>query len=254
MPSGSRPLTGSSKSRIPGSPSSAPAMPRRCPMPSEYFPARRSATPVSPTTSSTSSTRAAGMSLVLARQRRWLRALRPGWKALASSSAPTSRSGQREVPVGDAVHGGRSRVRHVEAEDHAHGGGLAGAVGAEEAGHEAGSDGEAEAVDGEGLAVALRQGFGDDHGSQHAGWRGPMECRYRASRTGASPRLAVTRCAGSVRGTMLRSRSGVGPTGLAVERVVLEPERVVRPDAAFRCGELSLRGSEGVHLGLPRLF
>ena len=39
--------------------------------------------------------RPAGMSLVWARQRRWLRALRPGWNALASSSAPTSRRGQR---------------------------------------------------------------------------------------------------------------------------------------------------------------
>ena len=28
-------------------------------------------------------------------ERRWLRALRPGWNALASSSAPTSRRGQR---------------------------------------------------------------------------------------------------------------------------------------------------------------
>ncbi len=40
------------------------------------------------------------MSLVLARQRRWLRALRPGWNALASSSAPASRSGQRSAPKG----------------------------------------------------------------------------------------------------------------------------------------------------------
>lgn len=35
MPSGSSPLTGSSKSSTCGSPSSAPAMPSRCPMPSE---------------------------------------------------------------------------------------------------------------------------------------------------------------------------------------------------------------------------
>ena len=95
MPSGSSPLTGSSKRRTPGSPNSALAMPRRCPMPRENLPARLSATEVNPTISRTSSTRRSGMSLVWASAMRWLRALRPGWKALASSSAPTSRSGQR---------------------------------------------------------------------------------------------------------------------------------------------------------------
>ena len=40
MPSGSSPLTGSSKSRTPGSPSSAAAIPRRWPIPRENLPAR----------------------------------------------------------------------------------------------------------------------------------------------------------------------------------------------------------------------
>ena len=61
MPSGSRPLTGSSKSSTCGSPSSAAAMPRRCPMPSEKPLERFAATSCSPTTPSTSSTRRAGM-------------------------------------------------------------------------------------------------------------------------------------------------------------------------------------------------
>ena len=58
---------GSSKSRTPGSPSRAVAIPSRCPMPSEYLPARWWATSVSPTMSRTSSTRARGMSLDAAR-------------------------------------------------------------------------------------------------------------------------------------------------------------------------------------------
>ncbi|SHS52454.1 Protein of uncharacterised function (DUF1602) [Mycobacteroides abscessus subsp. abscessus] len=78
MPSGSRPLTGSSNSSTLGSPSSATAMPNRCDMPSEKVPAWRLATSVSPTISSTSSTRWAEMSLAAAIHRRWLRAERLG--------------------------------------------------------------------------------------------------------------------------------------------------------------------------------
>ena len=93
MPSGSSPFTGSSKSSTPGSPSMAAAMPRRWVIPSENFPARLRATAVSPTRSSTSSTRRGGRALVWASANRWLRALRPGCTALDSSRPPTSRSG-----------------------------------------------------------------------------------------------------------------------------------------------------------------
>ena len=72
MPSGSSPLTGSSNIRMAGSPSSAAAMPRRCPMPSENPLDRFLATSVSPTSSSTSPTRRAGRLFVWARQSRWL--------------------------------------------------------------------------------------------------------------------------------------------------------------------------------------
>ena len=95
IPSGSRPLTGSSSSSTSGSPSSAAAMPSRWPMPSENLPARRPAASASPTSPSTSSTRERGMPLLAASARRWARPLRPGWNALASSNAPTWRSGQR---------------------------------------------------------------------------------------------------------------------------------------------------------------
>lgn len=93
IPSGSRPLTGSSNMRISGSPSSAEAIPSRWPMPSEnpfdfFF-----ATGVSPTRSNTSATRLTGIRFDWARQRRLLYALRPPFMALASSSAPMCFSG-----------------------------------------------------------------------------------------------------------------------------------------------------------------
>jgi hypothetical protein len=53
--------------------------------------------------------------------------------------------------------------RHEEARDHAHRGGLAGAVGPEEAEHLAGLDLEADAVHGRERSVAFAQGEGLDH-------------------------------------------------------------------------------------------
>src|SRR5690625_2712005 len=92
-PSGSRPLTGSSRIRVRGSPSIAAAIPRRCPMPREKPPTRLPATSASPVMSMTSRTRLRPMPCVAARERRWLVALRPACTALASSRAPASRSG-----------------------------------------------------------------------------------------------------------------------------------------------------------------
>jgi hypothetical protein len=51
----------------------------------------------------------------------------------------------------------------VQAEDHPHGGGLAGAIRAEEAGDHAGPAGEAEVIDGEDRAVAFGEIAGLDH-------------------------------------------------------------------------------------------
>ena len=92
-PSGSRPLTGSSRTTVCGLPSSADATPRRWPMPRENPPTRLPATSCSPTMSITSSTRRAVMPLVWARASRWLRADRPVCTALASSSTPSSAIG-----------------------------------------------------------------------------------------------------------------------------------------------------------------
>ena len=73
MPSGSSPLTGSSNIRIGGSPSSAAAMPSRCPMPSEKPLDRFPATSLSPTSVEHLVRPAgAGRLLVWARQSRWL--------------------------------------------------------------------------------------------------------------------------------------------------------------------------------------
>ena len=72
MPSGSRPLTGSSNISTFGSPSIVAAMPRRWLMPRENPLDRLRATSVRPTSSSTSLTRRRGRLLVCARQSRWL--------------------------------------------------------------------------------------------------------------------------------------------------------------------------------------
>jgi hypothetical protein len=77
--------------------------------------------------------------------------------------------GRRQVAVAAAVDGDRAPRRRVEAQDHPHGGGLPGAVRAEEAGDQAGPDGERQVVDGGGGAVALDQAVGFDHRSNANG-------------------------------------------------------------------------------------
>jgi len=65
-PSGSRPLTGSSRTTFPGLVRSAAAMPRRCFIPRENLPARRLETACRPVSSRTSSTRESGTSCISA--------------------------------------------------------------------------------------------------------------------------------------------------------------------------------------------
>ena len=81
----------------------------------------------------------------------------------ASSSAPTSCSGAAMIAIVLTVHRDLAGGRRVEAEDQAHRGRLAGAVGAEEPGHDAGLDGEREVVDRALVAVVLRQVASLDH-------------------------------------------------------------------------------------------
>ena len=112
MPSGSRPLTGSSNISTGGSPSSAAAMPSRCRMPSEkppdLAPGRRAQAGllehlVDPA--------AAGCRCDCASHSRWLRAVRPGCSAAASSSEPTWRSGWRSAGVRPAADRAPARRR-----------------------------------------------------------------------------------------------------------------------------------------------
>ena len=70
---------------------------------------------------------------------------------------------EAQVPVAVAVDGDPTGGRRVEADHHAHGGGLAGAVGSEEAGDLPGPDLEAEVIDGDGCAVVLGDVLDADH-------------------------------------------------------------------------------------------
>ena len=81
-------MTGSSKIKISGSPSKAPARPRRWPMPKEKPPAFFLATSLKPTSSSTSLTREVGIPLDCAIHFRCAAAERFGCTALASSKHP----------------------------------------------------------------------------------------------------------------------------------------------------------------------
>ena len=142
MPSGSRPLTGSSNSSTGGSPRTAPAMPSRWSMPRENPPARRRVAEASPTSSSTSSTRRPARPLDWAIHSRWSRARRPGWTAVASSSAPTWRRGVRRVWYGRPPTSAVPPVGCVEPQDDAQRRGLARPVGTDEPGHLPRSHGE----------------------------------------------------------------------------------------------------------------
>src|SRR5690606_19669206 len=100
IPSGSRPLNGSSSMSTGGSPSSAAAIPSRWRMPSEYPPARRRATASSPTWPITSSTRLLPNPCEWASHSRWSRPVRLGCSAPAASSAPTCVSGASRLRYG----------------------------------------------------------------------------------------------------------------------------------------------------------
>ena len=157
MPSGSSPLTGSSRIRMAGSPSRAEAMPRRCPIPRENPPARLLATLVRPTISRTSSTRLSADPIRQGQTAEVVDGAAPGVERLGVQQGP-------DLVEGLAVLRERSPVDQrapgrgiVETEDHAQGCGLASAVRAEKPGDPAGMDIEAEVVHGNGVAIALGQ-------------------------------------------------------------------------------------------------
>ena len=147
IPSGSRPLSGSSMISTPGSPSRAAARVSRWRMPREKPPTRRRAASARPTRSSTwaSRRRLIPAAVAMIASARW----RCGRGGSSRCPAPPRRCGRvRQVAVADAVDGRGPAVRGGQAQQYPQGGGLAGAVGPEEAGDPARPDLEAEVADG----------------------------------------------------------------------------------------------------------
>ena len=163
MPSGSRPLTGSSNISTGGSPSSAAAMPSRCFMPSEKPPTRRRATASSPVSPSTSVTRCWPIPLAWRHRPQ----VRPAGPARVQGGRVEQRADLAQRPdqpvVAAAADQGPAGGRRVQAEDHPHRGGLARAVRAEEAGDPPGTDREAQVVDRGDRAEALAEPLHLDH-------------------------------------------------------------------------------------------
>ena len=163
MPSGSRPLIGSSNITVSGSPIRAAAMPSRWLMPSEKVPTRLPATSLRPTRSSTSVTRRRSMPLVSASHVEVVGGAPAPDDGAGVQQRPHRTEGVGQLGVGLAIDPDIARGRGVQAQDHAHGGRLARPVGAEEAGDLSWSDGEGDPVDRHGLAVSLGQVLCLDH-------------------------------------------------------------------------------------------
>ena len=163
-PSGSSPLAGSSRITVCGSPSSTPARPSRWRMPE-----RVAARPCAGRPRSSRRARAPrrprdwAMPLLAASQRRWLRPDLAGWTYPASSRAPISNIGRSSSWYCLPSNARRPALEAVEPEHASHRGALARAVGAEEPGHPARVDVEAEVVDGDGVAEPLGDVADLDH-------------------------------------------------------------------------------------------
>ena len=164
IPSGSSPLTGSSSITVCGSPSSADAIPSRCPMPSENLPARLRAT----------SLQADEVDQLVDAATRDAVRLREREQVVVGGAAGVHRARLEQradlvqrrgvVAVVLAVDGDVARRRRVEPEDQPHRRRLAGSVRPEEPRHDARPDREVEPVDGPLVAVVLRQRPRNNHG------------------------------------------------------------------------------------------
>ena len=163
MPSGSSPLDGSSRISVFGSPSRAAAIPRRCPMPRENEPDPLVGHVLQPDEGD-HLVDAAARNAVRLGERDEVRVRGPARvdRARLQDRADLPQ-GRRVIAIGLAVDRRRASRRAVEAEDHAHGRRLAGSVRAEEAGDHAGPHGEGELIDGELVAVGLREIAHFDH-------------------------------------------------------------------------------------------
>ena len=164
MPSGSRPLAGSSRISTSGSPSSAWAKPRRWRMPSEYWPTRlRAAVSSRPTSSSSSSTRCGRHAHRLGGDGERLAAAAPGVLRRGVEQDADATARVRQVAVAPAEDLGVAAVGLGEADEHPHRGGLAGAVGAEEARDGARLAAERDVGDDGASAELLGECLGFDH-------------------------------------------------------------------------------------------
>ena len=195
MPSGSRPLTGSSRMSVCGSPSSAAAMPSRCPMPSENPPARLPATAARPTISMTSSTRRAADAVVCGqRQQVVAGADRPVWTAAPPAARRPRAAARRARAYGvpltrdrAAVGASSPRIIRIVVD-------LPAPLGPRNPVTMPGPDGERQAVDGDLVAVRLGEVLCDDHDDcRSSGWRNgsaqaPWSCRWGRAALGSPSR------------------------------------------------------------------
>ncbi len=134
MPSGSMPLNGSSSISTGGSPSSAAAMPSRCRMPSEKPPARRRATAPQAGLLDHLVDPPAGQALRVGQPQQVVAGGPAGLQRAGVQQRPDVAQRAPQAAVRPPADQRGARVRGVEAEDHPHRGGLAGAVGADEPG------------------------------------------------------------------------------------------------------------------------
>ena len=158
MPSGSRPLTGSSKISTGGSPSRAAAIPSRCRMPSEKPPARRRAASAARPARAPPRPGGAGMPFDRASQSRW-------------SDARLARVHRRRVEQRADLVSGRRSIRVAPCRSRARGPRRAASsprimrivvdfpapFGPDEARHRTRRDAEAQVVDGRSAAEPLRK-------------------------------------------------------------------------------------------------
>ena len=133
-------------------------------MPSEYWPTRRRAAASSrPTSSSSVSTRCAGHAHGPGGDGERLAAAAPGVLRRGVEQDPDAPAGVRQVAVAPAEDQGLAAVGLGEADEHPHRGGLAGAVGAEEARDGARLAAERDVGDDRASAASLGECFGVDH-------------------------------------------------------------------------------------------
>src|SRR3974390_308629 len=104
---------------------------------------------------------------------------------LGVEQRPDNSQGIVQVAVAAPVDRRGARRRSVKTEDHAHRGGLAGTVGSEEAGHDAGADLDAQVVDGGDGAEPLRQLIQFDHAA-------PRETFYPPPTNALQPTAIIT--------------------------------------------------------------